>query len=71
MPLGGVRSTSARGTTDAASRRTAAPAPTTAPLFVIGGGVKGGLYGAQPSLPSLDANGNLVRHVDYRQVYIP
>jgi len=44
---------------------------TAAPQFVVGRGVAGGLYGAQPGLrPSqLDANGNLVRTVEYREVY--
>ena len=39
-----------------------------APVFVIGGGVKGGLYGAQPSLDDLD-NGNLRFTTDFRNVY--
>jgi uncharacterized protein (DUF1501 family) len=43
---------------------------TAAPLFVVGRAVKGGrLYGEQPSLTELDANGNLVHNVDYRSVY--
>jgi uncharacterized protein (DUF1501 family) len=41
---------------------------TAAPLFVIGGGVKGGLYGAHPSLDDLD-NGNLRFTTDFRSVY--
>lgn len=32
---------------------------TSAPVFLIGNAVKGGLYGDQPSLRSLDENGNL------------
>jgi uncharacterized protein (DUF1501 family) len=42
---------------------------TAAPLFVIGDHVKGGLHGAQPSLTSLDRDGNLVPTVDFRAVY--
>jgi len=41
---------------------------TASPLFVIGGGVKGGLYGTQPSLDDLD-NGNLKFGTDFRSVY--
>jgi uncharacterized protein (DUF1501 family) len=39
-----------------------------APLFVIGGGVKGGLYGEHPSLDALEA-GNLKFTTDFRSVY--
>ena len=39
-----------------------------APLFVIGGGVKGGLYGEHPSLDALD-DGNLRFTTDFRSVY--
>ncbi|MGA2395427.1 MAG: DUF1501 domain-containing protein [Candidatus Lustribacter sp.] len=39
-----------------------------APVFVIGGGVKGGLYGEQPALDNLD-NGNLRFTTDFRSVY--
>ena len=42
---------------------------TAAPHIVIGDQVNGGLYGAQPSLTNLDANGNLVNAVDFRQLY--
>ena len=42
---------------------------TAAPLFVAGHTVKGGFYGEEPSLTSLDANGNLVHTVDFRSVY--
>jgi uncharacterized protein (DUF1501 family) len=38
------------------------------PLFLIGGGVKGGLYGDVPDLGSLD-NGNLRWTTDFRSVY--
>jgi uncharacterized protein (DUF1501 family) len=41
---------------------------TAAPVFVIGGGVKGGLYGEHPSLDALD-NGNLRFTTDFRSVY--
>lgn len=41
---------------------------TAAPHFLLGGRVKGGLYGRQPSLTRLD-NGNLVHHLDYRRLY--
>ncbi len=41
---------------------------TAAPVFVIGGGVKGGLYGDHPSLADLD-NGNLRFTTDFRSVY--
>ena len=39
-----------------------------APLFVMGGSVKGGIYGDTPSLTDLD-NGNLRVQQDFRQVY--
>jgi len=42
---------------------------TAAPLFVVGDAVAGGLYGAQPSLTALDNNKNLIRTVDFREVY--
>ncbi|HVW34153.1 MAG TPA: DUF1501 domain-containing protein [Acidimicrobiia bacterium] len=42
---------------------------TAAPMFVVGDAVAGGLYGSQPSLTNLDANKNLVRSVDFREVY--
>ncbi len=41
---------------------------TAAPLFVMGGRVKGGLKGAHPSLADLD-EGDLKHHTDFRQVY--
>jgi uncharacterized protein (DUF1501 family) len=37
--------------------------------FVLGGAVKGGLYGAAPALDRLDANGNLPFAVDFRAYY--
>jgi uncharacterized protein (DUF1501 family) len=37
--------------------------------FVLGGKVKGGLYGAPPALGRLDGNGNLPFAVDFRSYY--
>ena len=42
---------------------------TAAPHFVLGGAVKGGLYGAAPALERLDGNGNLPHAVDFRAYY--
>jgi len=42
---------------------------TAAPLFVIGGGVWGGVYGNHPSLADLDETGDLRFHTDFRSVY--
>ena len=42
---------------------------TSAPVFLIGDGVKGGLYGEMPSLAKLDTGGNLAYKVDFRSVY--
>ena len=44
---------------------------TAAPLFVVGDGVAGGLYGEHPKLEpaALDDNKNLKRTVDFREVY--
>lgn len=39
-----------------------------APVFLIGGGVKGGLYGTHPSMDSLD-NGDIKFTTDFRSVY--
>lgn len=39
-----------------------------APLFLVGGGVKGGLHGRYPALDDLD-NGDLKFTVDFRSVY--
>ncbi|TXK85604.1 DUF1501 domain-containing protein [Paenibacillus sp. N3.4] len=41
---------------------------TAAPMFLLGGKIKGGLYGAYPSLSNLD-NGDLKYQVDFRSVY--
>ena len=37
--------------------------------FVLGGAVRGGMYGAPPSLDRLDVNGNLPFAVDFRAYY--
>jgi uncharacterized protein (DUF1501 family) len=42
---------------------------TVAPHFVMGGRVRGGLYGMPPVLAQLDGNGNLPVGVDFRQLY--
>jgi uncharacterized protein (DUF1501 family) len=39
-----------------------------APMFLVGGGLKGGLYGEHPSLDDLD-NGDAKFTVDFRSVY--
>jgi uncharacterized protein (DUF1501 family) len=39
-----------------------------APLFIVGGAVKGGMFGALPPLGNLDA-GNLRFTTDFRSVY--
>ena len=41
---------------------------TAAPIFLVGGGVRGGIYGDHPSLTDLDF-GNLKWHTDFRSVY--
>ncbi len=41
---------------------------TAMPLFVVGGSLKGGLYGTHPSLTDLD-NGDLKYAIDFRSVY--
>ncbi|HEX5127513.1 MAG TPA: DUF1501 domain-containing protein [Rhodocyclaceae bacterium] len=42
---------------------------TVAPHFVLGGKVRGGLYGNTPSLAVLDESGNLPYQIDFRGVY--
>ncbi len=37
--------------------------------FALGGAVRGGFYGEQPSLALLDGNGNMGFSVDYRSIY--
>ncbi len=39
-----------------------------APMFLVGGKVKSGILGEQPSLTKLEA-GNLIHHTDFRRVY--
>jgi uncharacterized protein (DUF1501 family) len=39
------------------------------PMLLLGEGVKGGLYGKQPSLVDLDENGDMKMQVDFRSVY--
>jgi len=42
---------------------------TAAPHFMIGGAVRGGLFGSHPSLNSLDDNGDLIFNTDFRSIY--
>jgi uncharacterized protein (DUF1501 family) len=42
---------------------------TALPQFMIGGSVSPGLYGTYPDLTDLDANGNLLWNIDFRQSY--
>src|SRR3989441_6287944 len=42
---------------------------TASPVFLIGDGVKGGVYGETPNLAKLDQGGNLSYSVDFRAVY--
>jgi uncharacterized protein (DUF1501 family) len=42
---------------------------TAAPQFLVGAKVKGGRYGAPPSLTQLDGHGNLVFTTDFRSLY--
>ncbi|MDB5802452.1 MAG: Twin-arginine translocation pathway signal sequence protein [Rhodocyclales bacterium] len=42
---------------------------TVAPHFVLGGKVRGGLYGQTPSLARLDETDNLPWQIDFRQLY--
>lgn len=42
---------------------------TATPMFVLGGGVRPGFYGEQPSTASTDANGDLKYTTDFRSVY--
>jgi uncharacterized protein (DUF1501 family) len=38
-------------------------------MLLIGDPVKGGIFGAMPSLAALDRSGNLTYSVDFRSVY--
>ncbi|MDA1027706.1 MAG: DUF1501 domain-containing protein [Bacteroidetes bacterium] len=42
---------------------------TSAPIFMFGGGVAGGLIGAQPSLTQLAPGGNMHYSIDFRALY--
>jgi uncharacterized protein (DUF1501 family) len=42
---------------------------TAAPLFVVGTKIKGGMYGDDPILSTLDDNGDLKYTIDFRSVY--
>lgn len=42
---------------------------TAAPLFILGKGVSGGLYGNTPDLNDLDGAGNMKHEIDFRTVY--
>ncbi len=42
---------------------------TSAPHFVVGAGVNGGIYGSNPDLSDLDQNGNLLIRNDYRSFF--
>jgi uncharacterized protein (DUF1501 family) len=42
---------------------------TAMPVFIIGGNVRGGVYGDHPSLTDLDRNGNLKFVTDFRAIY--
>ncbi len=42
---------------------------TAAPLFILGSGVDGGIYGGVPVLDDLDSAGNMKYDIDFRSVY--
>ncbi|GDY12379.1 hypothetical protein LBMAG53_12570 [Planctomycetota bacterium] len=42
---------------------------TASPHILLGGAVKGGLYGTQPSLTTLDSRGDQIASTDYRTLY--
>lgn len=42
---------------------------TAGPMFLLGNGIAGGIFGEQPSLSALDTNGDLIYVVDFREVY--
>jgi uncharacterized protein (DUF1501 family) len=37
--------------------------------FVMGGGIRGGLYGKHPNMEQLDPNGNVAHTTDFQQIY--
>ncbi|GAC1445160.1 MAG: DUF1501 domain-containing protein [Chloroflexota bacterium] len=42
---------------------------TAAPMFLLGGRIRGNVYGDDPILTNLDGDGNLKYHIDFRSVY--
>ena len=42
---------------------------TAEPMFLLGAGLRKGVYGSQPPLDNLDAQGDLQYQVDFRAVY--
>lgn len=42
---------------------------TAAPMLLMGGSVKGGVFGKDPVLSHLDGDGNLIYDIDFRSVY--
>jgi uncharacterized protein (DUF1501 family) len=42
---------------------------TAAPMLIVGGKVKGGIYGDDPILSKLDGDGDLMFGIDFRSVY--
>lgn len=42
---------------------------TAEPMFLLGGKIRGGLYGTYPSLADLDDNGDIKFNADFRSVY--
>jgi uncharacterized protein (DUF1501 family) len=42
---------------------------TSGPVFLLGGRVQGGIYGARAALDELDGDGNLLHRTDFRRLY--
>jgi uncharacterized protein (DUF1501 family) len=42
---------------------------TAAPVFIMGGNVKGGVYGENPNFNNLDVYGDFLHEIDFRSVY--
>lgn len=42
---------------------------TASPMFIVGGGVRAGIHGEQPSVANLDGSGDLKYTTDFRSVY--